>query len=126
MGKRILVIDDDNEFLEELQELLILSGYEVTAVNDSIAALDIAKLSIPDLILVDIKMNGLNGFQVADRLNQFGETAGVPVIAMSGYFKEDEHLALMQQLGIKALIRKPFSPLDVIWRIENFIKENKG
>jgi len=124
MRKKILVIDDDDDFLSELHETLILSGYDTIAVNDGSAAFRIAREVKPDLILVDIRMNGLNGFQVADKLNQYVETSDIPVVAMSGHFTEEEHLHLMDILGIKALIRKPFRPLDVITHIEKFTKED--
>lgn len=123
MKKKILVIDDDTEFLEELHEMLALSGYDTVSVNDGSAAFKIAKEVRPDLILVDLKMDGLSGFQVADRLNQFVETVDIPVIAMSGHFTEKEHSRLLDMLGVKALIKKPFHPLNVIAYIERFTDE---
>lgn len=123
--KKILVVDDDADFLAELNETLVLSGYDTVAVNDGFTAFKLAREIKPDLILVDMKMDGLNGFQVADKLNQYVETSKIPVIAMSGHFTEDEHLRLMDMLGIKALIRKPFMPLDVIAHIEKFTRDGR-
>lgn len=118
--KRILLIDDDGDFLEELRELLILSGYNAIAVNDGMEALRIARELRPDLILVDIKMKGINGFQVADRFNQSFDTSHIPIVAMSGHFNNGEHTRLINMLGIKALIKKPFRPLDIITHIEKY------
>lgn len=56
MGKKIMVIDDDKEFLEGLQETLELSGYDLTVVNDSTKVLDITNKTRPDIILLDLKM----------------------------------------------------------------------
>lgn len=124
--KKILVIDDDEEFLEELRDMLVMSGYDAIAVNDGTDALRIAKSIRPDLILVDIKMKGLNGLQVADKLNQYVETVDIPIVAMSGHFNGTGRLPLMEDLGIKALIRKPFRPLDVISHIEKFTDDYSG
>lgn len=123
MKKKVLIIDDDEEFLEELKEMLSLSGYELIAVSDGYAAVNITKLTKPDIVLVDIKMKGLNGFQVVDRLNQDPDTAGIPIIAMTAYFTNDEHLRLMQVLGIKKILQKPLKPLDVISIIEESVKD---
>ena len=123
MEKKILAIDNDVEFLEDLEEMLNLGGYNPVTTNDSTAALSIALETKLDVILTGIKMKGLSGFQVADRLNQHIETADIPVIAISGHSIKKEHNRLMQMLGIKALIKKPFNPLDVISRIEMVSKK---
>ena len=120
---KILAIDNDVEFLEDLEKMLNLGGYDPITTNDSTTALNIALEAKPDVILTGIKMKGLSGFQVADRLNQHVETADIPVIAMSGHSIKKEHNRLMQMLGIKALIKKPFNPLDVISCIEMVSKK---
>lgn len=123
--KRVLVVDDNMEFLDEFKETLELSGYEPIAISDSLSALDIAQKTMPDIIILDIKMDGLNGYQIADRLGKINETANIPIVAMTGCFINDAHLKLMNILGIKALIRKPFNPLDVISKIE-MIEKNRA
>lgn len=122
---RILIVDDDVDFAEELHELLSLSGYLPITVTDSEEAVIVARQTKPDLIIVDIKMEGLNGFQVADKLNQFSETADIPVIAMTGYYINGEHLPLMTMLGMHTLLKKPFQPLTLIAGIEAAINEKK-
>lgn len=123
---KILVVDDDADFAAELHELLSLSGYLPITVNDSIEAIEIARQTKPDLIIVDIKMPGLNGFQVADKLIQFTETSDIPVIAMTGYYVNGEHMPLMSMLGMRVLLKKPFQPLTLISGIEAALGENKG
>jgi CheY-like chemotaxis protein len=122
--KRILVVDDDKEFLEELREMLAVTGYEVTSVGDSIAAVKAARVVKPDVILLDLRMKAMSGFEVADRLKGFPETAVIPIIAMTGFYTLKEHAWLMNFCGIRRCIRKPFNPLDVIAEIENVLKGN--
>jgi CheY-like chemotaxis protein len=124
--KKILIVDDDKEFLEELREMLAVTGYEVTSVGDSIAAVKAARVVKPDLILLDLRMKAMSGFEVADRLKGFPETSVIPVIAMTGFYTLKEHAWLMNFCGIKRCIRKPFNPLDVIAEIENVLKDNGG
>jgi DNA-binding response OmpR family regulator len=115
---RVLIVDDDKEFLQELRETLDLSGYEVIEVEDSRTVQYTASHSNPDVIVLDLRMEDMNGFEVAEELKRFTSTVGIPVIAMTGFFREDEHIPLMNICGIKKCIRKPFNPLDVISAIE--------
>lgn len=124
--KKILIVDDDKEFLDELREMLSVTGYDVTSVGDSIAAVKAARVVKPNVILLDLRMKAMSGFEVADKLKGFPETAVIPVIAMTGFYTLKEHAWLMNFCGIKRCIRKPFNPLDVIAEIENVLKDNDG
>lgn len=121
--KKILIVDDDKEFLEELKETLDLSGYEAIEVNDATVAFEVARKTRPDAILLDLKMPEKSGFQVADEIKHYQDIAHIPIIAMSGYFKDD-YGPLMHVCGIKKLLKKPFNPLDVIVQIEEVLKKD--
>jgi DNA-binding response OmpR family regulator len=116
-NKKIMIVDDDKEFLDELKETLALSGYDLVAVNDADLVLDEAKKAKPAVILLDLKMPKKNGFQVADELRHFSELQQTPIIAMTAFFKE-AYVPLMNICGIKKCLKKPFHPLDVITQIE--------
>lgn len=120
-NKKVMIVDDDKEFLEELEETLTLSGYDMVAVNDASSALDIAAKTSPDIILIDLKMPKKTGFQLADELRHLSGLKHIPVIAMTGFFKEG-YGPLLHICGIKRCLKKPFSPLDVIAEIEEALK----
>lgn len=124
MNKKIMIVDDDREFLEELRETLTLSGYELVAVNDATLVLELASSVKPDLILLDLRMPQKSGFQVADELRHISEVAHIPIIAMSAYLKDD-YTSLLNICGIKKCLRKPFHPLDVIGQIEEVLAEGR-
>lgn len=119
--KRVMIVDDDKAFLDELKETLDLSGYDMVAVNDATLALDMVSKTAPDLLLVDLKMPQKTGFQLAHELKRLSGFGHIPVIAMTGYFK-DEYDLLMNMSGIKKCLKKPFNPLDVIAEIEDALK----
>jgi len=123
-AKKVLIVDDNKEFLEELKEVLALSGYEMVAVHDSREAVALAIQAKPDVILLDLKMPGKSGFQIANEINRCFELQNVPIIAMSAFFR-DEYRVLMNMCGIKKCLRKPFNPLEVISEIEEALA-NKG
>jgi DNA-binding response OmpR family regulator len=122
---KVLVVDDDKELLEELHETLVLSGYEVCTTVDSTSVKENVRTFSPDIIVLDLKMEQMNGFEVAEDLSAHFKGVSIPVIAMTGFFREDEHLPLLNICGIKRCIKKPFSPLDIIGAIEETMKGRK-
>ena len=80
--KKILIIDDDPEFLDEINDLLSHTGYKVTAVNDSTRAVDTANEIKPDVILLDLRMKNVSGFEIADSLHR-NCTTGTTLRALS-------------------------------------------
>lgn len=120
--KKVMIVDDDKIFLQELKETLGLGGYEVFELDAAKTVQQAAGELKPDVILLDLKMQEMNGFEVAEELRHFISTMGIPIIAMTGYFREDEHVPLLNICGIQKCIKKPFHPLDVIVAIESVIR----
>lgn len=121
-NRKIVIIDDDKEFLDELREMLELSGYDLVAVDDARIALDVVNKTKPAVVLLDLKMPKKSGFQVANELRYFSESSGVPIIAMSAFYK-DNYKLLLEICGIKKCLLKPFQPLDIIAEIEEALAE---
>ena len=120
--KKIMIVDDDIEFLEELKEMLTLSGYDIAAFSDGATALKMVNKIQPDVILLDLKMKGLSGFEVADEIKHSSRTAHIPVIAVTAHYTEKEQASLMNICGIEACLIKPTDPLAVIEKIEAVLK----
>lgn len=116
-NKRVLIVDNDRDFLNELEETLAMSGYEMIAVSDSRQTMDIVNDLDIDVILLDLKMPGKNGFELAYELSHSPKLQHVPIIAMTGYYKDDLD-TLLKSCGITKCLKKPFHPLDVISGIE--------
>ena len=116
--KRVMIVDDDREFLDELQETLFINGYEVIKVNDPNRVLETAGNNKPDIILLDLKMDNFSGFEIAGELSRFSRTIDIPVVAMTGFFTENEHISLMSLCGINKCIAKPFSAEQIVTAIE--------
>ena len=107
---RVLLVDDDAVLAEELAEALEAVGFRVDSFTDPAAALAAAPALRPDIALVDLKMRIKNGFQLARELLAAEPLAGMPVVAMTGYYTRREDEKLMKASGIRACLFKPFTP----------------
>lgn len=123
--KKIMIVDDDRDFLEELEGVLQHAGYETIVVNDSLSAVGLARSTKPDLILLDLRMPSMSGFEVAVNLKLLLETSGIPVIAITGFSKVEDDSFLKSFCAIKKCLKKPLNPLDVIKEIEWTLGEKK-
>lgn len=88
-SRRILVVDDNHDAAESLQMVLEMQGHEVFVAHDGPAALEAAARHRPDLVLLDIGLPGLDGYEVAARLRQDPATAGARLVALTGYGHEE-------------------------------------
>ena len=125
-GEKVMVVDDNEDFLNEIQELLFLCGYDPKVVYDGAIAFKAACKIKPDVILLDLKMKGINGFQVAKELKQSVETAEIPIIAMSGYFPIENHSLLLDMNNMNGRIKKPFDISDLITEIETALDKTSN
>jgi DNA-binding response OmpR family regulator len=88
MVPRILIVDDENDFIELLQYKLVGQGYDLIVANDGVHALSQARLLKPDLILLDILLPDLDGLSVCEILRRQPATKKIPVIFMSALSSE--------------------------------------
>ncbi|MBW4520269.1 MAG: hybrid sensor histidine kinase/response regulator [Scytolyngbya sp. HA4215-MV1] len=120
----ILIVDDTPDNLRYLSYLLIDHGYNVRKALNGQLALDAAQLEPPDLILLDVRMPHINGYQVCERLKSQQETAHIPIIFLSALANEDDKIQAFQVGGID-YITKPFHAAEVLVRVETHLKLNR-
>jgi DNA-binding response OmpR family regulator len=110
---RILVADDDPVILRLLQVNFNLEGYEVYTATRGEEALEKAKEHLPDIILLDVMMPGVDGWEVCRRLKEDHATAAIPVIFLSAR-AQDQDRRRGYELGVVAYVTKPFDPGELI------------
>jgi PleD family two-component response regulator len=114
----ILVVDDTPANLNVLSSILTQQGYKVRPANSGELALMVTQHAPPDLILLDIQMPGLDGFEVCKRLKEHHQTRDIPIIFISAL---DDVLDKVEafEVGGADYITKPFQILEVLARVEH-------
>ncbi|MEG4502075.1 adenylate/guanylate cyclase domain-containing protein [Microcoleus sp. F6_B4] len=118
---RILIVDDSLNNLLLLELILSRKGYKVEAVSSGQEALDSVDLAQPDLILLDIMMPEMDGYEVCSRLKATASTRGIPIIFLSAVVQASEKVKAFKAGGAD-YITKPFQTVEVIARVENQLR----
>lgn len=116
----ILVVDDNPKMVQLLQDMVQLAGYETEVAFSGLEGLDKAKEGMPDLILVDLMMPEIDGWELYNRLREF---TTIPIIFVTAYHTpQNEAKALA--LGAEGFIGKDLTPMQLIQHIEFVLKTN--
>jgi twitching motility two-component system response regulator PilG len=118
--KKILIVEDEESLLKLESILLTSKGYHVEGAADGLAALEAVKRLAPDLVLLDIMLPEIDGFEVCRRIKEDAETKHIPVIMLTAK-KSREDMARGEQVGADWYITKPFKSAMVIETIQRFI-----
>ncbi len=121
-GTRVLIIDDSPTIVAALRRMLMQARLEIYGAADGQNGLEAAFRHKPDLILLDIVMPGINGFNVLRALRRDERTRNIPVIMMSGNEQATEEF-YVQRIGADGFMKKPFSRAEVFTRIERLLDD---
>ncbi len=124
MSKKILVVDDEPNIVKLIASRLRNNGYDVISALDGEDGLKKAITEKPDLILLDIIMPGLNGFEVCKRLKENELTKEIPVIMLTA-LAEEKDLSKGLEEGASCFITKPFSAVDLLHEIKTAMQDKK-
>lgn len=116
--EQILIVDDDPEVLEALGRSLRRANYRTSSAPDAETALREIAASPPAVIVCDILMPGINGFQCCRELKAKPETAGIPVILMSGKTDPADHF-WAKEVGARILLKKPVEVARLLSEIQS-------
>ena len=120
----ILCIEDEIDIQEIIAYNLGKSGYAVTLADDGVKGLELAQTQLPDLVLLDIMLPGLNGMQVCERLKADPKTQSIPIIMLSARSEEADVISGLSS-GADDYITKPYNAEELILRIRNLLKRTE-
>lgn len=120
-GDIALIVDDVPENLSLLSDALSEAGYTVLVATDGLSALERLQRVVPDIILLDAVMPGIDGFETCRRIKQMAEVRHVPVMFMTG-LTETEHVVRGFESGGLDYVTKPIEPAEVLARMGTHIR----
>jgi len=120
MTKRILVIEDTEDNRQIVRDLLESAGYELIEALDGLEGVAAAEREHPDLILMDIQLPGIDGYEATRRIRAIPVLATVPIIAVTSYALSGDE-AKTRAAGCDGYVAKPFSPRQLLAKIREFL-----
>jgi DNA-binding response OmpR family regulator len=114
----ILAVDDDPAILDVVAQVLEEEGYDVLTANGGRAAVELARRRLPHLILLDLMMPEMNGWQVVAELRASAQTRAIPILLLSA--RRDTEL-MANSLGVAAYLEKPFDLDELLVRVQRLL-----
>lgn len=119
---RILIVDDSPSQLLGIQRIVEKLGHEFITAEDGAAGVEVAKRELPDMILMDVVMPNLNGFQATRTLSRDAATRDIPVVLVTTKDQDTDRMWGMRQ-GAKAYLTKPFTEDELAGVIQHLLNE---
>lgn len=125
MAEKILIVDDDHDTIEFLKIVLTRQGYQTIIAGDGIEALQVANQEMPDLIILDVMMPNLDGYEVARTLHRYPQTAMIPILMFTARAQMEDKV-VGYDAGVDLYLTKPVHPLDLQANIKNLLLQRKA
>jgi two-component system cell cycle response regulator DivK len=122
MGKRILVIEDQEDNRRILRDLLTSVGYEIIEATTGEEGVAMAETGDPDLILMDIQLPGIDGYEATRRIRAYPNLRQVPIIAVTSYALSGDDVKA-KEAGCTDYVPKPFSPRALLAKIRQYLPQ---
>lgn len=121
MHENILIVDDEPHLAFLLAEVLADAGYDAHTIDNGHDALETVHRDPPDLMLLDVQMPGLDGFEVATRLKADPATASIPIIMLSAMAGRGARVIGLES-GAEDYLAKPFDRVELLARVRNLLR----
>lgn len=122
---KILIAEDEPDILELITFTLQFGGYQVIPTSNGIQAWEQTRSKIPNLVLLDIRMPGMSGYEVCKRIKNNHQTNHIPVVFLSAKGQESE-ITTGYETGAIEYILKPFAPDQLLSRLEEILNRHPG
>ena len=117
----IMIVDDSLTVRKITSKLLVREGYEVVTAKDGVDALQMLEETTPQVMLVDIEMPRMDGFELTKNIRSSSKTANIPIIMITSRTAE-KHRNYAQELGVNVYLGKPYQEDELLGHIAGFVK----
>ena len=125
MTKRILIIEDQEDNRTIMRDLLTGAGFELIEAADGEEGVKLAQRERPDLILMDIQLPVIDGYEATRRIKAIVELKSIPIIAVTSYALSGDE-AKTRAAGCDGYVAKPFSPRQLLAKVREFLPDEKS
>lgn len=123
MSKCILIVEDQEDNRRILRDLLTSKGYKILEAMTGLEGVEMAEKFSPDLILMDIQLPGLDGYEATRRIKKNSDLKDIPVIAVTSYALSGDEIKA-REAGCDGYVSKPFSPKALLQMVREFLNES--
>ena len=121
MSKKVLLCDDETHILRAAQIKLSRAGYDVECAGDGLAAWELILRNPPDILVTDLQMPRMDGFELSRRVRQNPATADLPILMLTAKGFEATYTEMAQRWGVLAVLPKPFSSRELVRCIDSVL-----
>jgi two-component system, OmpR family, alkaline phosphatase synthesis response regulator PhoP len=126
MGKKVLLCDDEIHILRSAEIRIRQAGFDVRIARDGQAAWDAILLDPPDILITDVQMPGIDGFELMRRTRANPATRDLPILMLTAKGFELSLEEMAEKWGVAAVLAKPFSPRELVRRIDDILAATAG
>ncbi len=120
MSKKILVVEDQEDNRRILRDLLTANDYEVIEAVDGLEGIQKAETLLPDLILMDIQLPGVDGYEATRRIKTNPDLQHIPIIVVTSFALSGDNVKAFAA-GCDAYVTKPYSPRELLVKIREYV-----
>lgn len=123
--RKVVCVEDEPEMIDLIQLILSRKGFEVIGANGGVAGLDTIRKEKPDLVLLDLMMPEMDGWQVYQQLKADEATQDIPVIVVTAKAQNIDKVLGLHIAKVDDYISKPFSPQELVDRVDKVLKRRE-
>lgn len=123
---RVVYVEDEQEMIDLVRLILASKGYEVIGANGGRAGLDLIRRELPDLVLLDLMMPDMDGWDVYHHMKADEKTRSIPVIVVTAKAQNIDKVLGLHIAKVDDYIAKPFSPQELVNSIERILAQKQG
>jgi len=120
-ARKVLLVEDEVNFAQLLSNMLIIDGYEVTIANDGLAALLTLETYTPDVIISDVVMPNVDGFEMFKQVKASPKTSSIPFLFITGY-QDSQMLERARKIGAFGILQKPIDLEQIEHRLDELMR----
>ncbi|MFA6280916.1 MAG: response regulator transcription factor [Candidatus Omnitrophota bacterium] len=124
MKETILIVEDEKDIVKMLDYNLKKEGFKTLSAHDGEDALELVAKNLPDLVILDLMLPGIDGLEVCKTLKKENKTSSIPIIILTAKSQETDKIVGLE-LGADDYVTKPFSPRELIARIKAILRRSK-